>query len=297
MVTRNQIFMFFVFVFVISYGYSQKERMQLLFPHQFNAINPARIGLLERINLGADFNTQWLGIDQAPKKQSIYFEIPIPFKKITFGGLLTNFNSFNENQIAVIGQFSFLLNLKEGNYLRFGIKAGLKNYNINYEGLQSIDSVTLDPLLKEHSFFYPNLGIGGYLKIKTYFVSLAFPKLLQHLLKMKYEQEFYLTNRFIFLIRTGWEQKLRFSQWILKFSGMVYNKNSKTDFQLQSSIHNKFGAFFLSYQTPKIVGIGIVLHEKKMISVSYGYEFSIRSKENLNIKNNSLSLFFRLGNN
>ena len=289
--------MFLVFVLVISLGYSQKERMQLLFPHQFNAINPARIGLLKEIHLGADFNTQWLGIDQAPKKQSIYFEIPIHFKKITYGGLLTNFNNFNENQIAVIGQFSFWVKLSKDTFLRLGIKAGLKNFNINFEGLQSVDSVSLDPLLKQYSFFYPNLGIGGYLKFKTYFVSIAFPRLLQHVLKIEYEEEFHLTDRFIFLIRSGWEQQLGYSQWIFKFSGMVYNKNSKTDLQLQSSIHNKFGAFFLSYQTQKIIGIGVILHEKKMISVSYGYEFSISSKDNLNIKNNSLSLFFRLGNN
>ncbi|MDC3132917.1 type IX secretion system membrane protein PorP/SprF [Flavobacteriaceae bacterium] len=289
--------MFFVFVLVISLGYPQKEGMQLLFPHQFNAINPARIGLTEEIYLGADFSTRWLGINQAPAKQSIYFEIPIHFKKITYGGLITNFNNFNENQIAVIGQFSFWVKLRKNTFLRLGIKAGLKNFNINFEGLQSVDSVSLDPLLKQYSFFYPNLGIGGYLKFKTYFVSIAFPRLLQHVLKIEYEEEFHLTDRFIFLIRSGWQQQLGYSQWNLKFSGMVFNKNSKTDFQLQSSIHNKFGAFFLSYQSQKIVGIGVILHEKKMISVSYGYEFGIRSKKNLNVKNNSLSLFFRLGNN
>lgn len=246
--------------------------------------------------LGGDFNSRWLGIANAPQQQSFFFEVPNKTKKTTLGGVVINENSFISNRLLFLAQYSFRIQLGSKIELRLGLHAGSENYHIKFEDLQSVDTITLDPILKEQSFFQPHVGVGAFFKIKNYFISLAIPQLIQNE-SLKASNAVALSSRFNYLFRIGWERKLS-SSWLIQFSTMVNNLNwSTTTFQYQGCIDHKFGAFFFSYQTPKIMGVGIRVRDNQFISIGYHYQFSINPRESLSIKNHSLSLLFRLGKN
>lgn len=292
MATKYITFLIVLYSIILN---GQRDGMQMLFPQQFNLLNPARIGLLNHTLLGADFNTQWLGISGAPRQQFLFFEIPNTSKKSSYGALLSNYNSFTESRVQLLGQFSYWIRLNKNSLLRMGIKAGIENTSFNFEELKSVDKVAQDPLLKNQSFLNPNLGIGAYLIVKNYFISIALPRLLQYL-RSKNKQEFAFSKRLFFLLRSG--RKVQLSQrWLLKLSAMVYNFDySPLTFQFQSSIHHQWGGLYLSFKAQKAMTVGVLFHEKKFFSMGYSYQFNLDPKNHLHGKNHSLTLLFRLEN-
>ena len=75
----------------------QEASNQLLFPKQLQWTNPALVGIEQEKNFGLLIDSQWLGVKDAPKQQSLFFESSFENQKINFGALIRNRSRFAEN--------------------------------------------------------------------------------------------------------------------------------------------------------------------------------------------------------
>ena len=68
---------FYIRLFTLSYVqvvHGQEENHLFLFDGQFQRTNPSVLGLKKESYLGLLIDSQWLGIKDAPKQQSIFYD-------------------------------------------------------------------------------------------------------------------------------------------------------------------------------------------------------------------------------
>ena len=127
-------------------------------------------------------DSQWLGVKDAPKQQSLFFESSFENQKINFGALIRNRSRFAENSTQLFIQFAFPIQLTNDSYLHLGVQAGGDFYELNFEYLSSVDGVAKDPLLQKQLRFIPNTGVGFNLQKDPFSLTLSLPGCLKGML-------------------------------------------------------------------------------------------------------------------
>lgn len=169
---------FFLFSFFLygSISFAQQDTHLALYKYHTNIFNPAVFGSEEGTFLSTSFRSQWTGIKDAPRVQAISLGFPSGEKRAGYGLLVTNDQTFIEQQTRFFANYSYRLPLNEGN-LYLGISAGGNNFSVNFNSLDNLESIG-DSQFQNFSRFNPNIGIGVYLEMERFFLSLSVPQLL-----------------------------------------------------------------------------------------------------------------------
>lgn len=272
----------------------QEEDLLLIFPKQLQWINPASIGLEKETNLGLLINSKWLGIKDAPKQQTLFYESFSGKKNINFGGLIRNQSRFAENSIQFFGKFSFPIKLNSFVELHLGIHGGGEFSELNFDYLHSVDGVIIDPLLQKQTHFTPNLGVGFHLKISNYSIQGSFPKLLE---RFAFQKIFQLSipNRLYFFSEVEWSQKSILKSNLLKVTLQYHNLGiNKNTAQVKARHIFRFGEIYLGINSKKNMGIGFLFDTKKILSIGYAFQFPIAVSSDLKLNNHSIYLQFNI---
>ncbi len=144
-------------------------------------VNPAYAGSRGVFSITGLHRSQWVGLDGAPKTQTLNFNTPIS-DRIGIGLSIVNDNIGNgTNQNTYFdGVFSYSISTSREGKLSFGLKVGghlldldftqLRNYTneVNAAGLANIDKK-----------FSPNIGAGVYYYTDHFYAGLSVPNLLK----------------------------------------------------------------------------------------------------------------------
>ncbi len=278
----------------IGLNHGQEQNTLLLFPKQSQWINPALIGQEKETNFGLIIDSQWLGIKNAPKQQSLFFENFNAEKRINTGGLIRNRSRFAESSIQFFGQCSYSFKLNSSFLMGLGIQGGGDFIELNFDYLHSIDGVSVDPLLQKQSYFIPNLGIGFFLKFSNYTFHGALPRLLERFTFQK-KSILYFSDRFYFFTELAWSQKKIGN--ISPFSlSLQFHNLGLNEFILQAkgSYILDFGKIYLGINSAENMGLGFLFHSKKALNLGYAFHFPIRTQSDLKLNNHSIYLQFKL---
>jgi type IX secretion system PorP/SprF family membrane protein len=156
--------------------FAQQESIFSFYRYQMNIVNPAYAGADDKTLVSGGIRNQWNGIENAPETQAFSFSTPVG-KNIGLGMSAVRDKTFIETSTFLGVDFSYKLKVTESTNLYLGIKAGGNFYNVNTEGLQTYN-VMSDPALNSISNFNPNVGIGGLIRFKDFYMSLSVPRLL-----------------------------------------------------------------------------------------------------------------------
>lgn len=168
--------LFIALLLVGSSAFAQQESIFSFYRYQMNIVNPAYAGVDDKTILSSGIRNQWAGIEDAPETQAVSFGTPLG-KNTGLGVSMVRDKTFIEKQTFLGIDFSYKLKVTESTNLYLGIKAGGNFYNVNTEGLQTYN-VMSDPSLNSINSFNPNVGIGGLIKYKGFFMSLSVPRIL-----------------------------------------------------------------------------------------------------------------------
>jgi type IX secretion system PorP/SprF family membrane protein len=193
--------------------YAQQQPNYALYRYTMNAVNPAYAGSDGMSRLTFNNRSQWIGVNDAPETQTLFFEMPLN-DKVGLGLSLVNDNVFVENYTTFMVDFSYKLQLNDATNLFLGLKAGGSTYNFDRDGLANL-AFPIDPAIGTlDTGFRPNVGAGAYLVGDRYFVSLSIPSILLserinlengRLTTANEKTHFYLSGGYDFNLSSDWE--------------------------------------------------------------------------------------------
>jgi type IX secretion system PorP/SprF family membrane protein len=130
------IFLLFLGCAALSRAQQDPQYSQYMFNHV--AINPAYAGSKQALSATAVVRKQWVGVDGAPKTNSLSLHGPVKSKRIGLGIHLTEEQIGPKRWMGAYGDFSYSIRLGNGK-LAFGLAAGAVSYKYNFNQVSYVD--------------------------------------------------------------------------------------------------------------------------------------------------------------
>lgn len=174
---RTKLF-FFVILLVTYMGHAQQDAQFTQYMYNTININPAYAGSRGALSIFALHRDQWVGLDGAPKTNTISVNTPINNSNVGLGVSLVNdkIGPTNENQFSV--DLSYTVPTSETWKLSFGIKGTADIFNLDVTKLNP--ETQGDPQFQNlNNDFSPNIGAGIYWHSDNAYIGLSVPNFIQ----------------------------------------------------------------------------------------------------------------------
>jgi len=137
------------------------------------SVNSAYAGSSGHLTITGIHRTQWVGLDGAPKTQTLSIDTPIN-KNVGLGLSIVNDKIGPTNETYFDANFSYSIKTSETHKLSFGLKGGLRLFDIDWSRGTAQSGV--DPLLQNNiSKLLPTVGAGVYLHGEKGYVGVSVP--------------------------------------------------------------------------------------------------------------------------
>ena len=147
-----------------------------------HTINPAFVGMWDRSGIMASTKTNWVGVQGAPLSQYIGFFTPIKDQRSGVGFNVQRINTGLEKRLSLTGDYSYQVRLDMYNYLRFGLRAGIVNFDNNLADYQLYPDRIPDPEFSSDVRLYnmTTVGVGAVFFSDDFYVSLSVPQIISN---------------------------------------------------------------------------------------------------------------------
>ncbi|MBT8177993.1 MAG: type IX secretion system membrane protein PorP/SprF [Eudoraea sp.] len=170
----------FFLCMLISGLHAQQDAQYTQYMYNTMSVNPAYAGSRGQLSIAALYRSQWVGLDGAPKTQTLNLHSPIRNSKLGYGISIVNDNIgdgvVQETYFDAV--ISYTLDVSEEGKLSFGLKAGGNLLNLDFEGLRNFDNEPIQGNNIENRFS-PNLGLGLYYHTNIFYAGISAPNLLE----------------------------------------------------------------------------------------------------------------------
>lgn len=159
---------------------AQQEDAFAQFMYYKQAINSAQTGSSQGINITGLVRNQWIGMNGAPKWQSLLFSMPLLNNRVGVGGNIYRHTVGITQITGLDGSYAYRLPVQRG-FLSFGLQTSVRFMQQNFglvTGTQPIEQDESIPVGLQ-SKYLPNFGAGVYYESKRAYVGLSVPRLLR----------------------------------------------------------------------------------------------------------------------
>ena len=167
-------------VFTVITVKAQQDAQYTQYMFNTMSVNPAYAGSRGQLSIAALYRSQWVGLDGAPKTQTLNIQAPIRNSKLGYGVSIVN----DEIGDGVVQEtyfdavLSYTIDVSVEGKMSFGIKAGGNLLNLDFNSLRNFDAEPLNTDNIENRFS-PNVGVGLYYHTNTFYAGLSAPNLFQ----------------------------------------------------------------------------------------------------------------------
>ena len=162
--------------------YAQQDAQYTQYMYNTMTVNPAYAGSRGQLSIAALYRSQWVGLDGAPKTQTLNLHAPIRNSRLGYGLSIVN----DEIGDGVVQEtyfdavLSYTIDVSLEGKLSFGLKAGGNLLNLDFEGLRQRpgfeEAVVVDNI---ENRFSPNFGLGIYYHANKFYAGLSAPNILE----------------------------------------------------------------------------------------------------------------------
>lgn len=158
---------------------AQQDPQYTQYMYNTVAINPAYAGNRGVTSIVGLHRSQWVGLDGAPRTQSLSLHSPIGEGKVGLGLSIVNdaLGPADETYIGV--DFSYTINVSDEGKLSFGLKGGGHLLDVDYTKLNLFDPTDEAFARNIDNKFSPIIGVGLYYHTDDLYFGLSAPNLLQ----------------------------------------------------------------------------------------------------------------------
>jgi len=142
-------------------------------------VNPAYAGNRGVASIVGLHRSQWVGLDGAPRTQTLSFHTPISNSRVGLGLSIVNDEIGPSDETYVAADFSYTIPVGDEARLSFGLKGGIHVLNVDFTKLNIFN--TGDPRLTDNvdNKLSPTVGLGLYYHTEKFYMGLSAPNLLQ----------------------------------------------------------------------------------------------------------------------
>lgn len=193
----------------------QQEPQYTQYMFNMMSVNPAYAGTRESLNALVLSRMQWVGLEGAPRSNTIALHTPFRNRKMGLGASIITDRIGPVTNSYININYAYRISLTEDITLSLGLKGGIYNYYVGLSDLAlNASDITYDEDYKKN--FQPNLGAGAYLYTKDYYVGFSVPKMLKTELEdigttsdliSELKRHFFITGGYIFTLDADWKLK------------------------------------------------------------------------------------------
>lgn len=162
---------------------AQQDAQYTQYMYNTVSVNPGYAGSRGHMSIAALYRAQWVGLDGAPKTQTLNIHTPLGYKGVGAGISVVNDQIGPTSETYFDLDFSYTVQTSQDARLSFGIKASAHLLDIRFSELnQDLSSPGgPDPTLQQdiQNRFSPNIGAGVYYHTQRFYAGLSVPRILQ----------------------------------------------------------------------------------------------------------------------
>lgn len=167
--------------FIFQYNsYAQQDAQYTQYMYNTISVNPAYAGSRGVMSIAGLHRSQWVGLDGAPRTQTLTLNTPVGISnRVGLGLSVVNDKIGPMDETYFDIDFSYTVPTSEQGKLSFGLKAGGHLLNVDFQQLSQFD--INDPSFENNidNKFSPNIGVGFYYHTNRFYVGLSAPNLLE----------------------------------------------------------------------------------------------------------------------
>ncbi len=171
---------FGIFSFLTFCATAQQDAQYTQYMYNTISVNPAYAGSRGVMSIMGLHRSQWVGLDGAPRTQTLTINTPIgDSERIGLGVSIVNDEIGPTAETYFDIDFSYTIPTSDYGKLSFGLKAGGHLLNVDFQRLTQFNSN--DNLFENNidNKFSPNVGVGVYYHAERFYLGLSAPNLLE----------------------------------------------------------------------------------------------------------------------
>ena len=160
--------------------FSQQDAQYTQYMYNTISINPAYAGSRGVLSIMGLHRSQWVGLDGAPRTQTLTVNTPIGDKERLGLGLSIVNDEIGPTDETFIGiDFSYTIPTSETGKLSFGLKGGAHLLNVDLTRLSQFNSNDNLFVQDIDNRLTPQVGVGAYYHTDKFYLGLSAPNLLE----------------------------------------------------------------------------------------------------------------------
>ena len=160
--------------------YAQQDAQYTQYMYNTMSVNPAYAGSRGQLSAAALYRSQWVGLEGAPKTQTLNLHSPIRNSRLGYGISIINDNIgdgvVQETQFDAV--LSYTVDVALDAKLSFGLKVGGNMLSLDFNGLNNFDSENIQGENIDNKFS-PNFGVGEYYHTDKFYAGLSAPNMVE----------------------------------------------------------------------------------------------------------------------
>lgn len=247
--------------------FSQQDSQFINYMFNQEVYNPAYGGTLDDPRINISTRSQWVGLDGAPKTNTLTFSYPL--RSLAFGSTIINDKIGVNNQLYFSFNSSYKVQLNENTFFSLAINPSITNLSIKNSDL-FVRDLSEEEFANDYTATKFNIGFGGFLFSDQFYIGYSIPRVFEQVIiddnvslnKNEFTQ--YLTGGYVARLSDDFKLKPAFL--------VKHNKNSKTQYDISASFLWKNTLNLgVNYKNNKTIS-GIIGLQKKSFMIAYSYD-------------------------
>ncbi|HIB38337.1 type IX secretion system membrane protein PorP/SprF [Mesonia sp.] len=171
--------LFVLFAISCKTIFAQQDAQYTQYMYNTLSVNPAYAGSRDMLSAVLLYRSQWVGVDGAPKTQTLSGHTPLN-EKVGVGLNIVNDQIGPAKETYFDANFSYSLEVFDEAKLNFGLKAGAHLLDVDYSKLNIFDETdnNFQPNNVDKKIS-PQVGLGVMLYSENFYVGLSAPNILE----------------------------------------------------------------------------------------------------------------------
>jgi type IX secretion system PorP/SprF family membrane protein len=260
-------------------------------------INPAYAGSHEGIASSLLYRNQWMGLNGAPKTQTLSIHTPVCKRELGVGLSVMNESIGITHQLSVYGNFAYRM-LFPHSVLSFGLQAGFVNDEEKFSSVYTITQGDNQFATDVRKLFLPNAGFGVYYYYKDkFYAGLSIPRLFENKINPT-ESDIVVKNvgnvtYWHYYFATGYvmdvNDELKFKPSIMVKA--VQHAPVEMDMDANFLFHN-FLWIGGSYRTGDAVAALVGFQISKQLRLGYSYDYTLTNLQKFNSGSHEITISY-----